>query len=374
MLTSKLSSDVTLRVGKDGKTVRAHRYVLISRSHVFEEMLSGPLTEKDNIKISDVEANVFSEMLTFLYTDCVTVTHENVNGLLFLAKKYAVRGLEKLCLIFLETNLNAENACMILEQAHRFDEKWLYDKAYKLVLQKGNKCCASESFKCLSRDCFENVIRSDDLIILPQNAFEAAIGWAEAQCRREGTEITPANLRSILGDTVYRIPFTSMSEKFYVNNVVPKGILTDAEHLNLMSWFLCPERDSSPFIRGKDFVLHDGHKRLIGAPAAQTSVYRRVDFMCSHCVTLRSVCLYGQQGGGGDVSCKIGGSFVFDTFFRKSVPLRRSDEMLGEFCIKRYHLDTPVNVRGNDWYYIEVEMKRCCPNFVGDRQRKTVKV
>lgn len=63
MLTSEHNSDVTFRVGKGEKPIQAHRYVLTSRSCVFDAMLCGPLAEKDDIKISDVEADIFSDML-----------------------------------------------------------------------------------------------------------------------------------------------------------------------------------------------------------------------------------------------------------------------------------------------------------------------
>ncbi|XP_071083214.1 BTB/POZ domain-containing protein 3-like [Haliotis cracherodii] len=255
MLTSEHNSDVTFRVGKGEKPIRTHRYVLKSRSCVFDAMLCGPQAEKDDIKMSDVEADIFSDMLVYLYTDDATVTPGNVTGLLYLAKKYAIGGLVTLCLTHLENCLSPENACLILEHAHRFDEEDLYDKACKVVLQHGDTCFATESFKNLCHDCFDNVLKSGDLTVQPQNAFKAATVWAEAECGRKGREITPKNLRSILGETVYGIPFISMEKDYYVKNVVPRGILTDAENVKIMSCFLCPEKDPSP-IGGRKIPMY----------------------------------------------------------------------------------------------------------------------
>ncbi|XP_046564412.1 BTB/POZ domain-containing protein 6-A-like isoform X3 [Haliotis rubra] len=375
MLNSKHTSDVTFRVGKDEDTVRAHRYVLISRSHVFDAMLCGPLAEKDDIKISDVEADVFSEMLMYLYTDCATVTPENVTGLLYLAKKYAVGGLEKLCLTFLEKSLTPENACLILEQAHMFDEKNLYNKAFKLVPRHGDICFASEGFKYLSHYCFNEAMRSRDLIILPKNAFEAATIWAEAECGRKGREITPNNLRSILGDIVYRIPFTSMDKEFYVDNVVPRGILTDAENVKIMSCLLCPGKVPSPFIRqsGKDFVLFDRHKVFSGVQTTQTRVYGRIDFTCSRDITVHSICLYGRGEGDKEFStCQISRDDYRNIFGVIKFTLRSSEEVLETRHIKRYHLDTPVAIRAKEDYYIYVEMEKGSPVYVGDGEMESV--
>jgi hypothetical protein len=47
-----------------GRQVAAHKYMLISNSPVFEAMVSGSLKEGDqNISISDVEPDVFMELL-----------------------------------------------------------------------------------------------------------------------------------------------------------------------------------------------------------------------------------------------------------------------------------------------------------------------
>ena len=52
----------------------------------------------------------------YLYCDEVKVTNENVNNLLYAAKKYAVKGLVDQCLKTLEASICVKNVCEILEQ------------------------------------------------------------------------------------------------------------------------------------------------------------------------------------------------------------------------------------------------------------------
>ncbi len=63
MLLSKDCCDVTFLVGSKEKIIVAHRYVLSSRSCVFHAMFCGPLAEKGDITIPDVEEDIFSNML-----------------------------------------------------------------------------------------------------------------------------------------------------------------------------------------------------------------------------------------------------------------------------------------------------------------------
>ena len=64
MLANQLGCDVTFLVGNDSKPIKAHKYVLASRSSVFYAMFYGSVSEtSDEIKIPDIEPEVFSTVL-----------------------------------------------------------------------------------------------------------------------------------------------------------------------------------------------------------------------------------------------------------------------------------------------------------------------
>ena len=64
MLNNRLYCDVKFQVGKAGKLISAHKYVLASRSSVFAAMFYGCFQEStDVIKVSDIEPDVFDILL-----------------------------------------------------------------------------------------------------------------------------------------------------------------------------------------------------------------------------------------------------------------------------------------------------------------------
>lgn len=64
MFINQLYCDVTFKVGTAGKEVKAHKYVLASRSSVFAAMFYGSLSEvKDVIIVPDIETEVFNILL-----------------------------------------------------------------------------------------------------------------------------------------------------------------------------------------------------------------------------------------------------------------------------------------------------------------------
>lgn len=74
MLENEIATDVCFEVGpRDGHQglVRAHKYILIARSAVFEAMFCGGMSESkadanSKIPITDVEVEIFEELLRWM--------------------------------------------------------------------------------------------------------------------------------------------------------------------------------------------------------------------------------------------------------------------------------------------------------------------
>jgi len=74
-LENEIGTDVCFELcGTDGRThiVRADKFMLLAASPVFEAMFCGNMVEArqdcGNIKIPDIDADIFKELLRFLYS------------------------------------------------------------------------------------------------------------------------------------------------------------------------------------------------------------------------------------------------------------------------------------------------------------------
>ena len=60
MLENDILCDVTFKTGENQTEIKAHKFILVSRSRVFQSMFCGPLAESDEpIIIPDIEADIF---------------------------------------------------------------------------------------------------------------------------------------------------------------------------------------------------------------------------------------------------------------------------------------------------------------------------
>lgn len=63
MLEKEIMCDVTFRVGTDQTIIKAHKYMLASRSPVFYTMFEGSCPEKGEVIVPDVNPATFKILL-----------------------------------------------------------------------------------------------------------------------------------------------------------------------------------------------------------------------------------------------------------------------------------------------------------------------
>ncbi|XP_046571143.1 BTB/POZ domain-containing protein 6-like [Haliotis rubra] len=239
MLTRKIACDVIFRVGVYREIITAHRFILVSRSSVFLSMFYGPLAEKDEVDIPEIDTLVFHSFLRYLYSNCVELTTDNVSGLLYAAKKYSVKSLSEKCVRFLDSALNADNACDILEHAHVYSEEGLAEAALRVITVNALDVFKSSSFKEISRHCLNRIFKSDEVRADEMSVFCAVLWWAGAECVRQGREITPESKYDVLQDSISYVRFPLIGLKSFEKCI---GIL-DKDWLSLLRPFFATKMD-----------------------------------------------------------------------------------------------------------------------------------
>merc|ERR1719234_2065896 len=108
-----------LEINCDGEVFNCHRNILSARSPVFSAMFQVDMIENHSKKvhIRDVNKEVFSELLKFIYTGSVSSEdslQEHARDILAAANKYELDLLKKLCEAQLVTTLNTSNCLDLL--------------------------------------------------------------------------------------------------------------------------------------------------------------------------------------------------------------------------------------------------------------------
>lgn len=124
LLDSSCNSDVTLRV--DGGSFGAHRSILAARSPVFRTMFEHPMQERalGEVVVTDVEYDVFADLLRFVYTGRVPDNIVKPWPLFVAADKYQLERLKVACEVALLSRLTVGTAAdtLLLADSHSAHE------------------------------------------------------------------------------------------------------------------------------------------------------------------------------------------------------------------------------------------------------------
>ena len=242
MFDNNLFSDVKFLVkraddeSESKQVIPVHKLVLSISSPVFEAMFYGELAETtDSIELPDCEYDSLLELFRYMYSDQVTLSGNNVMGVLYLAKKYMVPSLADRCTKYLHDNLGPSNVFTILPCALKYEEKSLVDRCWEMIDKQTEEAVKTDGFATIERSLLEAVVVRDTLTIEEIELFKAVDLWATKACERQGLAVDGASKRRILEEPVIKgIRFPTMKLEEFSSVVLDSDILTKEEVFSII--------------------------------------------------------------------------------------------------------------------------------------------
>ncbi|KAJ3615152.1 hypothetical protein NHX12_018720 [Muraenolepis orangiensis] len=314
MFNNEVMADVFFLVGPPGATQRVpgHKYVLAVGSSVFHAMFYGELAENQKeIRIPDVEPASFLSMLKYIYCDEIQLCADTVLATLYAAKKYLVPHLARACVSFLESSLSARSACVLLAQSRLFEEPELTRRCWEVIDAQAEPALRSEGFRDIDVGTLESILGRETLNAKELAVFEAALGWAEAECRRRGLDPGPENSRLVLGKALYLLRLPSMPLEDFANGPAQSGLLTAGETNRLFLWFTAADKPEPPFCSAPRAGLPAQRCRRFQSCAYRSNQWRyrgrcdSIQFAVDRRIFVAGFGLYGSSCGSAEYGARI---------------------------------------------------------------------
>lgn len=182
MFNNDLISDVNFVVysQKSGCKVfvPAHKYVLAISSPVFLAMFYSDLAVAGNtVDLPDCDSEGLTEFLRYIYCDRVELALPSAIQALYLAKKYLVPALAKICVAYIKENATAIDALDMLPYALKLDEQELAEKLLQIIDDNPDVVFSSRSFLDVNDDLLENILNRDTLCVKEIELFKSVQRW-----------------------------------------------------------------------------------------------------------------------------------------------------------------------------------------------------
>nr|XP_046165005.1 BTB/POZ domain-containing protein 6-B-like isoform X2 [Oncorhynchus gorbuscha] len=313
MFNNELMADIHLIVGPPGESqkVPVHKYVLAVGSSVFCAMFYGDLAEESEIHIPDVEPAAFLILLNYMYSDAIDLEADTVLATLYAAKKYIVPALAKACVTFLETSLEAKNACVLLSQSRLFEEPELTQRCWEVIDAQAELALGSEGFCEIDLQTLKIILQRETLNTKEVVVFDAMMSWATAECKRQGLRATTHNKRSVLGKALYLVRIPTMTLEEFADGAAQSDILTLEETHDIFLWYTAatkPKLDF-PLAQRQGLAPQRCHRFQSSAYRSNQWRYRgrcdSIQFAVDKRIFIAGLGLYGSSGGKAEYSVKI---------------------------------------------------------------------
>ena len=240
MYNNPLMSDIkfTYKNCNPGQELYAHKYVLATSSHVFEEMFDGHSPTKNSvINLSDIDKEIVEAFLAYLYKDECPNSIDVMFGVLRLTQKYEIPSFVEACRNDLQQKapekVTATQAFQYLETFVKLNEPTMMEVCWSYIDKHTDEFFASEYFLRISQVTLSSLLRRDTLSSNEKAIFEAMVKWADNQCSEQKLHSNPENRRQILGDAIYEIRFHTMAGSTSGQLSTWEQILSDSEVISL---------------------------------------------------------------------------------------------------------------------------------------------
>ncbi|XP_077995739.1 kelch-like protein 6 [Glandiceps talaboti] len=174
-------SDISLLVGS--KIYHAHKFIVTRSSDVLQTMLTSSNwneSQQCEVKLeeSDDCAEMFPDFLKFMYSGRIGLTIQNVLPVLFLADKYNVKALRKICSDFMSEKVKKRSvygALRWLSYARKFELQSLGESCIEVILSQLDNVVNTNEWLEQDVDFIHEILKSSDAVICDEYALYVAV-------------------------------------------------------------------------------------------------------------------------------------------------------------------------------------------------------
>ncbi|XP_070377323.1 BTB/POZ domain-containing protein 6-B-like [Dermacentor albipictus] len=164
------------------RTFKAHKQLLAIRSDVFGAMFRGSLRERDTVLIRDLHPDGFRGLLKYVYTGRSAIN--NIEDAIYTrdaAKKYRFLDLANTCTEYIESHLEAEDVCTVIDYSFVSYGEVRDDVVEEVILDNAESVLSSAAFT-ISMEQTVNFVLDRVHGVPAKVVIRAVLRWAGAQC------------------------------------------------------------------------------------------------------------------------------------------------------------------------------------------------
>jgi len=237
-------------VGAERQVFKCNATPLSIVSSVFFDILFNQTNQRKSLAkngftqvvLPNITPKGFAALLRYAISADSEVSPDNVVEVIHAAGVFRVRVMYKLALKYLSYLLemnSKEYFLSYLEKASKLGLQVVVSHCMESVksLEEVKGFLWSKEFGSFPAEFVSNLLSCNDLAIKEEDLWDCVVNWAEVQAK-----INNNDRLQILKKVYHKVRFPLMTAKYFSAKVVPTGVLTQKEILDLFCYLTHPER------------------------------------------------------------------------------------------------------------------------------------
>lgn len=359
-------SDAKVKFFIGSEEIPADSRILSAFSPKYRSQFSPAMYKNNVFVLKNVSSAGFKEFQQFSCKNEVTLTLENIEDVLDLAKQSLVDEIAH----FLINMVGLDKFLFFYRLALRFHMELLKECCTNAIETNVGAVFKTADFLKCEKEILRNILTIDLRDCNESEIFDACVSWARAQCEKHELDGDQSvNLRAVLGEALYKIRFYSMSIEEYstISELYPELLTTKESHDVLRAIvelkFATNDEASNLFGENSGYIIQRNSmvKKFIeisplecplssnGIRISYDSIQDNNDcigFCCDAEISLRGIVLFNEIYN--DIEVMI------STLYWSKKPDHLKIISNNETKIT---FDYPIHIDGNGWCYIIVRPK-----------------
>jgi len=235
-------------VGVERQEFKCNGTVLAVISSVFRDMLFNQTKQRQAyaenkipvVGLPNITPVGFSALVRFAFSQDPEISPETVVEVIHAAGQFRVHALHKLAVTYLTFILDcysAEYLVIYLEQATRLGLRFVVSECMKCLCPGGPKAfLESKQFTEFPAEFLSLLLSCDELPIDEEDIWDCVLRWGEVQAKMKRKSLV-----DMLKLVYHDVRFPLMTTKYFSSEVVPTGVLTQKETLDLFCYLTYPK-------------------------------------------------------------------------------------------------------------------------------------
>ncbi|XP_039441266.1 uncharacterized protein LOC120422011 isoform X1 [Culex pipiens pallens] len=185
LVNNEFAADVFFEVGSSQRLMYGHRSILSVGSPVFNAQLNGDFVEARNnsrqhpIVVTDVEEDVFLQILRYIYSANATVNHRNAVELYYASQKYLLIDLRCICENFFNSSLWKENVVTVFNANRKHEFPIVNDCCLEIICDNPLRFLSGENLTSLLEKSLEMIVGSVKINCSEDHLLDAVSEWGK---------------------------------------------------------------------------------------------------------------------------------------------------------------------------------------------------